>query len=354
MFIDIIPLQKNTARLTRVYGDAPCAALPASVPGPEGGVLAITELGDYCFSEKPRSLPGADTLCRYEVSPDGTCTLVQAFGRDLTGRHGRYDLDFGEEPAAPEELHPVCGNFVEEIILPDSLQVIGSCAFYNCRSLKTLHFGPALRRVGSDCFTNCFALKTLVLHAVPSAPSGLNKVLARISAPVTVNFYQEQLLAQLFFPEYADDNLENGPAHIFMHEFQGVGYLFRQCFGLGGELRFSEYDACFARAKALETPEVLCRIALGRLRFPAGLADTGAEEYRACCRSQASALASLLLHERDLPGLEFACRECLFSAEALADAAALAAKQNQPQAAALLMQAQKPSRPAPKRYDFTF
>ena len=36
MFIDIIPLQKNTACLTRVYGDAPCAALPASVPGPEG------------------------------------------------------------------------------------------------------------------------------------------------------------------------------------------------------------------------------------------------------------------------------------------------------------------------------
>ena len=65
MFIDIIPLQKNTARLTRVYGDAPCAALPASVPGPEGGVLAITELGDYCFSEKPRSLPGANALCRY-------------------------------------------------------------------------------------------------------------------------------------------------------------------------------------------------------------------------------------------------------------------------------------------------
>ena len=142
MFIDIIPLQKNTARLTRVYGDAPCAALPASVPGPEGGVLAITELGDYCFSEKPRSLPGADALCRYEVSPDGTCTLVQAFGRDLTGRHGRYDLDFGEEAAAPEELHPVCGNFVEEIILPDSLQVIGSCAFYNCPAMPYTPASP--------------------------------------------------------------------------------------------------------------------------------------------------------------------------------------------------------------------
>ena len=152
MFIDIIPLQKNTARLTRVYGDAPCAALPASVPGPEGGVLAITELGDYCFSEKPRSLPGADALCRYEVGPDGTCTLVQAFGRDLTGQHSRYDLDFGEGPAAPENLHPVCGNFVEEITLPDSLQVIGSCAFYNCRRLRRLSVGAGDLTVGSDVF----------------------------------------------------------------------------------------------------------------------------------------------------------------------------------------------------------
>jgi len=87
-------------------------------------------VGTYCFSEKPRSLPGARTaLCRYEVSPDGTCTLVQAFGRDLTGRHGRYDLDFGEGSAAPEELHPVCGNFVEEIILPVSCRSSAAAPF---------------------------------------------------------------------------------------------------------------------------------------------------------------------------------------------------------------------------------
>ena len=78
MFIDIIPLQKNTARLTRVYGDTPCAALPASVPGPEGGVLAITELGDYCFSEKPRSLPGADASAAMKsarTAPAPLCSL---------------------------------------------------------------------------------------------------------------------------------------------------------------------------------------------------------------------------------------------------------------------------------------
>ena len=319
---------ENGARLVRVLGETPCPALPESLAG-----HSLTELGAYCFAPALRTVPGpvfATQGSQTQEYPSLSAALA----------------------ACP--LPELCGAFLQSAALPASVQLIDNAAFYNCRSLQTLHFGPALRRVGSDCFTNCFALKTLVLHAVPSAPSGLNKVLACISAPVTVNFYREQLLAQLFFPEYADDNLENGPAHIFMHEFQGVGYLFRQCFGLGGELRFSEYDACFARAKALETPEVLCRIALGRLRFPAGLADTSAEEYRACCRSQASALAALLLHERDLPALQFACRENLFSAEALAEAAALAAKQNQPQAAALLMQAQKPGLPAPKHYDFDF
>ena len=134
-------IKNNTARLIRVYGDEPCIAVPGEVPGPGGEKWTLTELGDYCFSEKLRNLPAADALCRYEVGGDGAVTLTRAFGRALTGRR-RYDLDFGD---APEEtdLHPVCGNFLEEAVLPDGLQVIGSCAFYNCRRLRRLSFGAA-------------------------------------------------------------------------------------------------------------------------------------------------------------------------------------------------------------------
>ena len=57
LILDILPLSAQTARLVRVYGTAPCVALPGTLPAPEGGSLALTELGDYCFSEKPRSLP---------------------------------------------------------------------------------------------------------------------------------------------------------------------------------------------------------------------------------------------------------------------------------------------------------
>ena len=112
-----------------------------------------------------------------------------AFGRDLTGRHGRYDLDFGEEPAAPEELHPVCGNFVEEITLPDSLQVIGSCAFYNCRRLRRLSVGAGDLTVGSDVFLNCFALADLLVRAAPEEKTGLFALVNNITEAVRALFW---------------------------------------------------------------------------------------------------------------------------------------------------------------------
>ena len=62
--LDILPLSADTARLVRVYGTEPCIALPGTLPAPKGGSFAVTELGDYCFSEKPRSLPAADKTCR--------------------------------------------------------------------------------------------------------------------------------------------------------------------------------------------------------------------------------------------------------------------------------------------------
>ena len=61
LILDILPLSAQTARLVRVYGTAPCVALPGTLPAPEGGSLALTELGDSCFAEKPRSLPAAET-----------------------------------------------------------------------------------------------------------------------------------------------------------------------------------------------------------------------------------------------------------------------------------------------------
>ena len=358
MFIDIIPLQKNTARLTRVYGDAPCAALPASVPGPEGGVLAITELGDYCFSEKPRSLPGADALCRYEVSPDGTCTLVQAFGRNLTGRHGRYDLDFGEGAAASEELHPVCGNFVEEIILPDSLQVIGSCAFYNCRSLRLLTVGSSSLTVGSDVFLNCFALETLRVQAAPEQPTGLFALVNNITEAVQAQFWPADApapLAALWYPAYWED-IEETPAHILLHTFSGQGYHYRQCF-LDNKFLPAEYDAIFPQGHDADDAAVMAMLCFARLRYPWQLTEAAAGHYRAFLAANTDRVFARLLKAQDTDGIRALLALDVLDKAAFASAAALAAKAENAAVAALLADAEhKKYAPQSKkqRYDFDF
>ena len=175
MILDILPLAGGTARLVRVYGGEPCVKLPGAVPAPEGeGQWPITELGDYCFSEKPRGLPGPEKICRYERAEDGKLCLTRAFGRDVSGKE-RYSFDF-DAPAAPaqdDELHPICGNFLEEVTLPDSLRVIGSCTFYNCRRLRRLTAGTGELTMGSDVFLNCFALEDLIIRATPEQATGL-------------------------------------------------------------------------------------------------------------------------------------------------------------------------------------
>ena len=358
MFIDIIPLQKNTARLTRVYGDEPCAALPASVPGPEGGVLAITELGDYCFSEKPRSLPGADALCRYEVSPDGTCTLVQAFGRDLTGRHGRYDLDFGERSAAPEELHPVCGNFVEEIILPDSLQVIGSCAFYNCRRLRRLSVGAGDLTVGSDVFLNCFALADLLVRAAPEEKTGLFALVNNITEAVRALFWlpgETRPRAGLWYPAYWED-VEESPAHILLHTFSGQGYHYRQCF-LDGKILSAEYDAIFPDGHAAEDQGVAAMLCFDRLRWPWNLTEKAKASYREFLAAHTGLVLQRLLKVQDTDSIKDLLALDVLDATAFAEGAALAAKADNAAAAALLADAEHKKRaaaPQKKRYDFDF
>ena len=198
LILDILPLSAQTARLVRVYGTAPCVALPGTLPAPAGGSLALTELGDYCFSEKPRSLPAADALCRYAVSADGTVRLTRAFGQAMGQKPARrYDFDLDAPAADEEELHPVCGSFLEEATLPDSVQVIGSCAFYNCRSLRLLTVGSGGLTVGSDVFLNCFALETLRVQAAPEQPTGLFALVNNITEAVRAEFRPAGAAAKL-------------------------------------------------------------------------------------------------------------------------------------------------------------
>ena len=343
MILDILPLAGGAARLVRVYGGEPCVKLPGAVPAPEGeGQWPITELGDYCFSEKPRGLPGPEKICRYERAEDGKLCLTRAFGRDVSGKE-RYSFDF-DAPAAPaqdDELHPICGNFLEEVTLPDSLRVIGSCTFYNCRRLRRVTLGPGVEGFGSDLFTNCRQLQTFRLRAAADAPTGLKKLLGAVSADITVELDG----AQLFYPEYSEFLDENTPAHIFNHSIEGEGYRMRQCFTPGGAVDYAAFDASFAQACVGESEDKLCRLALGRLVQPFGLGDDARADYELYLTAHPEAAFRRAIDDRD----EAALRLLVGLSLPTADAAVYCARVGWSAGAAVLLGRTKRAK---KTYDF--
>ena len=356
MYIDVLPLSDTTARLVRAYGEAPCIALPSALPAPEGGSWAVTELGDYCFSESPRNLPAPDAVCRYAVGEDGSAVLTRAFGRDRTGRHRRYDLDFG---AVPEEgLHPVCGNFLEEAALPDSLRVIGSCAFYNCRRLRTLSVGAGELTVGSDVFLNCFALADLIVRADPEQATGLFALVNNITEAVRALFWcpgEAAPRAGLWYPAYWED-VEESPAHILLHTFSGQGYHYRQCF-LDNKFLPAEYDAIFPQGHDADDAAVMAMLCFARLRYPWQLTEAAAGHYRAFLAANTDRVFARLLKAQDTDSIRALLALDVLDKAAFASAAALAAKAENAAAAALLADAEhKKYAPQPKkqRYDFDF
>ena len=288
----------------------------------------------------------------------GTCTLVQAFGRDLTGRHGRYDLDFGEGSAAPEELHPVCGNFVEEITLPDSLQVIGSCAFYNCRRLRRLSVGAGDLTVGSDVFLNCFALADLLVRAAPEEKTGLFALVNNITEAVRAMFWlpgEARPRAGLWYPAYWED-VEESPAHILLHTFSGQGYHYRQCF-LENKLLPAEYDAIFPQGHDADDASVMAMLCFDRLRWPWQLSDAARDAYRDFLKTNTGRVLTRLLKAQDTEGIKVLLALDVMDTDAFAEGAALAAKADNAEAAALLADAEHKKRaaaPQKKRYDFDF
>ena len=357
--LDILPLSADTARLVRVYGTVPCVTLPGTLPAPQGGSFAVTELGDYCFSEKPRSLPAADKTCRYAAEPDGTVRLTRAFGQAVGQKPARrYDFDFDAPAAEEEALHPVCGSFLEEVTLPDSVQVIGSCAFYNCRSLRLLTVGSGGLTVGSDVFLNCFALETLRVQAAPEQPTGLFALVNNITEAVQAQFWPADApapLAALWYPAYWED-IEETPAHILLHTFSGQGYHYRQCF-LDNKFLPAEYDAIFPQGHDADDAAIMAMLCFDRLRYPWQLTEAAAGHYRAFLAANTDRVLARLLKAQDTDGLRALLALDVLDKAAFASAAALAAKAENAASAALLADAEhKKYAPQPKkqRYDFDF
>ena len=304
--------------LVRLYAETGQAYLPSSIEG-----RPLLEIAPYCFSNTRPSLCGK-ALCE---------TVL-----------GDAPLSF---------LQELCGTNLAELTLPPSVKTIGSCAFYNCKNLKTLTVGSGLTEIGSDAFMNGISLRMIVICGNPGEESGVKPILSQISSDIEICFRAgEKTFAKLFYPEYYESYDEIAPAHLFGRSIRGEGFRARQCVK-DKKIDFSAYDQVFLRACAEESELTLSRMAADRLQYPYALKETAKTDYRNYLKEHGTSFAVQMTKQKELDLLFFLCEENLISNAALARCIETAADIGWTEGAAFFLRQSSARRREKKdRYDF--
>ncbi len=115
--------------------------------------------------------------------------------------------------------------------------------FITAETFERIELTDSVSEFGGGALMNCMSLREVILHAAPSAPTCLPRLLAA-STPEN-SMCGLMSTRGLLFPEYVEELEDLSPAHIFQRRIHGAGYSYRQCFD-GGALNFRQYDAALS------------------------------------------------------------------------------------------------------------
>lgn len=188
---------------------------------------------------------------------------------------------FSNARRLPDQKKAVCGTELLEVKLPRSLREIGGYAFYGCRNLERLTMYHETKDIAGGAFTGCHHLKELTVYMGQAWGYCLKDLISELRHEIHVTLiYEANERAELLFPEYYEEAVENTPARMLETHFHGSGYTYRQCFR-DGKFNFLEYDRLFFEAQAWESEDFCIELCLLRLLFPHGIS----EEARGCYMS---------------------------------------------------------------------
>lgn len=286
------PLSGGTVRLLRVFGRDARVTIPRKIAGGE-----VTEVGDYCFSEKEPG--GKCRICsdRAEFQPDNPSAGMAGSGESLQNQAFARLCE-------REGLFSLMGRNITQVELPDSITKIGDFAFYQCRELEKITLGTEMIEIGSDAFMNCRRLRGFYFRGSPEGSSCLKQILAQRNGETSVYFVERgEVQAALLYPEYWEHYDLIGPAHIFELNIQGEGFRARQCFQ-NGRVDFEAYDRIFALECGEESVDTLCRMACSRLLYPVQLQERERRLYEEYVSGNIAVACENLVRERDFSGLQ--------------------------------------------------
>lgn len=200
----------------------------------------------------------------------------------------------------------LCGDALEEIVFPSTVLRVGRYCFYNCSKLGSMEFWGTLFDWGSGVFTGSHNIREMCIHVIPGKTSSFKQVLDEIYEELHVCciIEPEGMRADLVFPEFFVEGIENTPARILEERIHGTGMMYRNCFQ-GKDFDFRQYDTLFPHAVVQEPAKAVAHLAAGRLRHPHELSEKAKEQYLAYVQEHEKEMGALILSERDMEGLSW-------------------------------------------------
>ncbi len=258
-------------------------------------------------------------------------------------------------------------NDLISVELPETIEILGRYAFYNCKNLRTMCLYDGVEDYYDGVIKQCQSLSEITLYQKRDSYSVMKELLADNDRRLT--FMIEPIGLRLTFPAYVYDFVEDVEARVLHHKIEGSGYPYRECVTRKG-VDLLAYDKLFDHVIS-DDYEAAIMVALNRLRYPVELEAAAKEQYEQYLEQNARiVLQKLIGHAADAAGwrsgassaerrkegqvadragrddspvaeLRYLCDECLIPRAALEDGLYEAAEKKLSEITAILMEYQR-------------
>lgn len=285
----------NSALIRRCFSRDTKAAVPEVLDG-----LPVTELAPYAFSTHLDQQMLEQELAAGRVQVSRSMLVPEPDGEEMTSVRRYEQLQEAQIPA-------LCGEQLEELELPGSIVRVGRYCLYNCDHLRRLTFTGHLADWGSGVFTGCHHICEVELSTDGSGISTLKEMLDEVHEALHLRWSDAAgNKAELMYPEFYEEGVENTPARILETHVHGSGMRYRNCFA-DRKIDFNQYDRLFPYAMAQEPEGLLVRLICGRLRFPYALGEQAREQYETYLHGKPQLFAEYFTEHRDMDGIRWYC-----------------------------------------------
>ena len=233
---------------------------------------------------------------------------------------------------------------IREVMLPDTIEVLGRYAFYNCTNLVKIELSDGVEDYYDGVIKQCRSLRDIRIDFERDNYSVMRDMLRDNDRKLRFDLYlKEGISFSLTFPAYVYDFVEDVEARVLHHKIEGAGYPYRECV-TRTEIDFITYDRLFEHAVS-DSIYTAAEIALDRLMYPYNLNGKRAEDYSSFVLAQSENILEYLIDSQAVKALsrhsmeiiEYMCKNRLITKEAVEKAIKPASDKNMTEVCALLM-----------------